>query len=846
MATIPTFDLFVTEATDGYTAQAAFGGGELPAQPFVLPLDLSAVSDRRGDIAEWVEQARIIRRSAVGEQVQQARILGTALFEQLFVGELLASFREARKALPIGQYLRVRLRLPASLATLPWELLFDPRDEQFLALAPDLVLVRYPELPAPVTALHLDGPLRVVFVAASPRDLPPLDIDQELHRVTAALKGPMARNQIMLDVVRGPDTLGQLRTRLREPAHVVHFLGHGEIDSTSGEGMLLFEDPDGAAEAVNAELLRVQLQRQRGQTQLVVLNACLGALPAGNDPFSSVGAALLRASVPAVIAMQFAIPDDVAIDLARVFYGELAAGTPVDLAVNETRMQLYGRNPFALDWVIPVLFLRAVDGVLFELPAAPPANIDMRPPDPATATQPPLPVAPAPRPMAPVPQVADQGAAAERSAPRRRRTWKWLGIALVPLFLCSLALVARSMFLPKDAPSSTTLPDAAAPTESTAGGATTPQPVTAASTVESSSPGSVAAPPPTVVAALPAPKFPKPIPTLPPLAAINVSNTPGRSEQVQIAVDAAGAVHLVWLDNTPRQGSGTTVLYRKLAPDGTWSAVEDLTPDLTYVGKPFLVTSLDGDVCMVIDSVVGTFSRCLENGGWSPLANPLAAKIRNVFAPALGKDGQLRWLSGLNDVQYAGTKLDDGLVGSCCASFAIDANETLHAVWGRFGNPYSVEYRNSTDMGAAWTPQQRLTTPDAKFAEHPTLVADSIGAVHLAWAESGKKVYRRWTLDAGWSVPVDFGNGGGIAIALALDPEGHAAAVWAGDCEVRYARQEADGVWSQVRVLNASASPAACATEAELAIDKDGGQHVTWVAPGADGERDVFYALLSE
>ncbi len=846
MATIPTFDLLVTEADNGYTAQATSASGELPPQPFLLPLDLSAIAGRRGDIAAWIEQARIIRRSAAGEHVQQARVLGTALFEQLLAGELLASFRESRKALPVGQYLRVRLRLPASLVSLPWELLFDPRDEQFLALAPDLVLVRYPELPAPVTPLHLDGPLRVVFVAASPRDLPPLDIDQELNRILAALKGPTARNQIVLDVVRGPDTLGQLRTRLREPAHVVHFLGHGEIDTTNGEGILLFEDPDGAAEAINAELLRVQLQRQRGLTQLVVLNACLGALPAGNDPFSSVGTALLRASVPAVIAMQFAIPDDVAIDLARVFYGELAAGTPVDLAVNETRMQLYGRNPFALDWVIPVLFLRAVDGALFDLPATPPPSVGEHSPAALEVTPAPPSAALLPHPTAPASQIEDHGAVAERSSPRRRRTWTWLGIALAPLILCSLALVVRPVFLPTNAPSGTPQPGAAAPVESSPDGAATSQTMAAENSVGSSSPGSAAAPSPTADAAPPAPTFPTLAPTLPPLATINVSNTPGRSELVQIAVDDGGEVHLVWLDNTPRQGSGTTVLHRKLAPDGTWSAVEDLTPDLKYVVRPYLVTSLGGGACMVIDSVVGTFSRCLVNGGWSPLANPLAARIRNVFAPALGTDGQLRWLSGLNDVQYAGTKLDDGLAAPCCASLAIDAMDNFHVVWNRRGSPYSVEYRNSADLGATWAPQQRLTGTEARFAGYPALVADASGAVHLVWGESGKKVYRRWTDDAGWSDPVDFGNGGGRDIALALDPEGHVAAVWAGDCEVRYARQDADGVWSQVRVLNPGASPAACATEADLVIDKNGGQHITWVAPGTDGERDVYYAVLSE
>jgi hypothetical protein len=172
-------------------------------------------------------------------------------------------------------------------------------------------------------------------------------------------------------VIRGPDTLGQLRARLRRPVHVLHVLCHGDLDHTAGEGVLIFEDTDGEAEPVNAELLRLQFQKQRGQTKLVLLNACLGALPAGEDPFGSVGVALQRAGVPAVVAMQFEIADDAAAELARVFYAELAAGMSVDLALTEARLHLYGRYRTRLDWAIPVLFLRADDGVLFMLPDAP-------------------------------------------------------------------------------------------------------------------------------------------------------------------------------------------------------------------------------------------------------------------------------------------------------------------------------------------------------------------------------------------------------------------------------------------------------------------------------------------
>ncbi|HET9221651.1 MAG TPA: CHAT domain-containing protein [Roseiflexaceae bacterium] len=330
------FDLSVAAANTGYTVRAAAPAavGELPARGFALPFDLGELPRKRRDAAEWVKLARIIRRRGAEEQ-RLAHEFGAALFERLFGGEILTGLRASRSRLRDDERLRLRLRLPPELSALPWELLYDPHDDQFLALASDVTLVRYPELALLTRALRVDGPLQVVVVLASPddRDYPQLDLERELRRIEAALKAPLERGRIAIDVIQGRDTLGQLRTRLRRPAHVLHMLGHGDVDTASGEGILIFEDADGAPEEVGAELLRVQIQKQRGQTRLVLLNACLGALPAGDDPFGSLGVALLRGGVPAMIAMQFELADDAAVELARVFYTELAAGAPVDMAL---------------------------------------------------------------------------------------------------------------------------------------------------------------------------------------------------------------------------------------------------------------------------------------------------------------------------------------------------------------------------------------------------------------------------------------------------------------------------------------------------------------------------------
>jgi tRNA A-37 threonylcarbamoyl transferase component Bud32 len=384
----PNLDLSIDTTDAGYTVQlhSALTNTVSRPQSLVLPPEIAELAHRR-DVADWVKQARI-RRLRANEELRQARAFGTTLFDQLFTGQVLEGLRASRTALPLGERLRLRLRLPPDLALIPWELLFDQQHEQFLALAPDLTVLRSAEALAPVAPLHLDGPLQVVAVLASPAgaDYPPIQLDRELRRIETVLKGPHAQSRVALDVIRGPGTLDQLRARLRTPLHVLHVLCHGDLDESRG-GVLVFEDADGAPELVGAELLRNLLRRR--QPRLVLLNACLGALPGGEDPLSSVGAGLLAGGVPAVIAMQFELAEDAAVELARVFYAELAAGTPVDIALAEARLHLFGCYPTRLDWAIPVLFLRTDTGTLFAVP--PPLARETATPVPIAA---PLPVEP--------------------------------------------------------------------------------------------------------------------------------------------------------------------------------------------------------------------------------------------------------------------------------------------------------------------------------------------------------------------------------------------------------------------------------------------------------------------
>src|SRR4029079_16131621 len=69
--------------------------------------------------------------------------------------------------------------------------------------------------------------------------------------------------------------------------------------------------------------------------RLAVLNACESAPGGAVDLFSSTDSNLTRRGTPAVVAMQYEITDDAAIEFSRSFYEAIASGIAVDEALGD-------------------------------------------------------------------------------------------------------------------------------------------------------------------------------------------------------------------------------------------------------------------------------------------------------------------------------------------------------------------------------------------------------------------------------------------------------------------------------------------------------------------------------
>jgi hypothetical protein len=301
-------------------------------------------------------------------------LLHRCLFPQSVWSWIEGVIRELRTR---GTGVRLELIFPAEppwsrLAAVPWEYLYRPEPESdtatgyFLAAEAGLVLSRY----IPSAQGEADFPpepkLRLLVAVSEPRDprLGPVvhdDVIAEIERTAAALgfevavlHDPTARQ--LSDAVHGTGS----------PPHLVHFMGHGEFDAVAGQAQLALIDPDGGTDWVDDRRLSDIMTRGRQAPRAVVLHSCEGGRADFSASFAGLAPQLVRRGVQCVVAMQYPVTNDTAIDFSTTLYRLLADGMDLDAAVQEarwsmTRLQV-APDPRLLG--IPVIYLQSRSALL--------------------------------------------------------------------------------------------------------------------------------------------------------------------------------------------------------------------------------------------------------------------------------------------------------------------------------------------------------------------------------------------------------------------------------------------------------------------------------------------------
>ncbi len=315
---------------------------------------------------------------------------GRSLFDLLTQDEQVASaWAMVRGSSPQR---RIRLSIDTAAAELnpiPWELLRDPGAPEDdigvnLAAADATPFSRYIASAQDYTPPAAPHRVKILVAIANPSGLDryglqAIDVEAEWAALQAAVTGL----NVELRQVAQPCTLEAIEEELRAGAHVLHIVAHGAYDKSDQKAVIFLANrqnqirflyADEHAEAL-ARHLRDGARRNDFSSEkshfsdfsetslrLVFLASCQTATQSPSDAFAAFAPRLVRAGVPAVLAMQDLAPVETARAFAQVFYRQLLRHGLVDLAANQARAaMLSGQRPGAH---IPVLFMRLADGRL--------------------------------------------------------------------------------------------------------------------------------------------------------------------------------------------------------------------------------------------------------------------------------------------------------------------------------------------------------------------------------------------------------------------------------------------------------------------------------------------------
>lgn len=198
---------------------------------------------------------------------------------------------------------------------------------------------------------------------------------------------------------------------------------------------------------------------------------------------------------------------------------------------------------------------------------------------------------------------------------------------------------------------------------------------------------------------------------------INISNSPERSFNAQLAITADDRLVAVWVELELLLGFpiGSRIYYADFTPNngtggGVWSSPRSLSDEFLSVGPPFMAMH-NGQIHVVWGSgelITGYADRIYHavwgDSGWNaPQRLPIS--------------------TGYLDI----------------ADIAFDANGQLHMVWngnrtssGDVHNDYQIYY--TTLQNGAWTTPVNISNT-AQYSFFPSLAADINGRIHVIWLE---------------------------------------------------------------------------------------------------------------
>jgi hypothetical protein len=189
------------------------------------------------------------------------------------------------------------------------------------------------------------GPDSILFLGASPKDTPPVDLDREVRVIQQGLERSKHRDafRFATRTAARPADVRQALSEQERPPRFIHFAGHAALGHPQYGSGLLFEDEQGNAKSVDVTVFADLLSLFPG-VECILFNAC----------HSQEAARAASSHLKYSIGIAGLISDAAALAFAVGFYDAVAAGRDVPFAFK------LAKNNIALEGheggELPVLF----------------------------------------------------------------------------------------------------------------------------------------------------------------------------------------------------------------------------------------------------------------------------------------------------------------------------------------------------------------------------------------------------------------------------------------------------------------------------------------------------------
>ena len=229
-----------------------------------MQLDPQTYVDSRDDLETAVLASAVTGRRILSPSEQRLRTVGQQLFDALFSGPVGEAYRASvDSASAQGERLQVVLRIDVpGLAAIPWESMYDTQNGEYIGLT-DPLIRHIPSTDA--EPLTIVPPLKVLVLVSSPEGLATLDVEAERRKLSRALAEPIADGRIELSWLMQATWENVQDEMLSGTWHVLHFIGHGDYDQRTDQGVIALVADDGGIHLVelNPDLRAYSTKRAR-------------------------------------------------------------------------------------------------------------------------------------------------------------------------------------------------------------------------------------------------------------------------------------------------------------------------------------------------------------------------------------------------------------------------------------------------------------------------------------------------------------------------------------------------------------------------------------------------------